>query len=196
MLMGESIGGAVAVDLAARDGAGRWCWKAPSTICPTWPPIIFPGFRFAGRCERASTRRARSGITTARCCSRTATPTRSCPCSSASACLTPPTSRNSFFYPGHDHNDPMPPEYYDRLARSWTASTIARRTADRPLAFRTHRNSCVSTHRRKGRQLCRQLPRPEPRVKAPPRRWLRQAPGAECRRELGTAGSCPRGAAR
>ena len=26
VMMGESLGGGVAVDLAARDGAGRWCW--------------------------------------------------------------------------------------------------------------------------------------------------------------------------
>ena len=48
VLMGESIGGAVAVDLAARDGAGPWCWKARSIACPMWRRTIFPGCRSAG----------------------------------------------------------------------------------------------------------------------------------------------------
>ena len=47
VLMGESLGGGVAVDLAATDGAGRWCWKAPSRRSPTWRPIIIRGCRSA-----------------------------------------------------------------------------------------------------------------------------------------------------
>ena len=96
VLMGESIGGAVAVDLAARDGTRRWCSKAPSTTCPTWPPIIIPRFPSAGPCGLASTRKRKSATTTARCCNRTATPTRSCRCSLAGGCLPRPTNRSSF----------------------------------------------------------------------------------------------------
>ena len=48
VMMGESIGGAVAVDLAAKDGAEPSSWKARSTRFARWPPTIFPGCRSAG----------------------------------------------------------------------------------------------------------------------------------------------------
>ena len=42
VLMGESLGGAVAVDLAAHDGARAWCWKTRSARCPTWRAYHYP----------------------------------------------------------------------------------------------------------------------------------------------------------
>lgn len=43
-LMGVSLGGGVAVDLA-QDGAGDWCWRARLPRCRRQPSIIFPGCR-------------------------------------------------------------------------------------------------------------------------------------------------------
>ena len=86
VLMGESIGGAVAVDLAAATAPGRWSWRARLKYCPTWPPIITPGFRSAGLMRTRLDSARRSATTTGRSCKRTATPTRSCRCGSASDC--------------------------------------------------------------------------------------------------------------
>ena len=47
VLMGRSLGGAVAVDLAATDGRGPWSSKAPSPRCPTWPKRCSPCCPFA-----------------------------------------------------------------------------------------------------------------------------------------------------
>ena len=43
VLMGESLGGAVMVDLAASDGAADWCWRTRSVRWPTSDSIIIPG---------------------------------------------------------------------------------------------------------------------------------------------------------
>ena len=43
------------------------------------------------------------------------------------AAANPP--KKLIIYPGHDHNDPMPPEYYDELAAFWTACRINRRNS-------------------------------------------------------------------
>ena len=43
--MGESLGGAVAVDLAAADGARALVLESTFSSRPTWPPAHFPGCR-------------------------------------------------------------------------------------------------------------------------------------------------------
>ena len=47
VLLGRSLGGAVAVDLAATDGARAWCWRALSPRFPTWPKACIRSCRFA-----------------------------------------------------------------------------------------------------------------------------------------------------
>ena len=42
VLLGESLGGAVAVDLAAADGHRRWCWRARSLPLPDAAAYHFP----------------------------------------------------------------------------------------------------------------------------------------------------------
>ena len=93
VLWGESLGGGVAVDLAAKDGARGLILESTFTSLPDmaahhyrWLPGAVAD-AFAARFARA-----RSAGTTARCCGATARPTRSSPTPTASGCSKPPTS--------------------------------------------------------------------------------------------------------
>jgi fermentation-respiration switch protein FrsA (DUF1100 family) len=56
VVFGESLGGAVAAQLASGSGPRRWCWPRPSPRCPTSAPKSIPGCRSACWPASATTR--------------------------------------------------------------------------------------------------------------------------------------------
>ena len=110
VLMGESIGGAVAVDLAARDGARALVLESTFDTLPDVAAYHFPWLpvRWAMRTRLDSA--AVIGQYHGPLLQSHGDADYDCAvASSAAACSRPPTSRSSFCsLPGHDHNDPMP----------------------------------------------------------------------------------------
>ena len=117
VLMGESIGGAVAVDLAARDGARALVLESNFNNLRDVAAYHFPWLpvRWAMRSRFDSEAKIGSyhgpllqshgdvdGVVPLRFGRRL-----------FEAANEP---KQFLLYPGHDHNDPMPPEYYDALA--------------------------------------------------------------------------------
>ncbi|MBU4271085.1 MAG: alpha/beta hydrolase [Planctomycetes bacterium] len=117
VLMGESIGGAVAVDLAARDGARGLVLESSFDALPEvaayhypWLPVRWlmrTRFDSAGAIGRYH-----GPLLQAHGDADTIVPLR-CGRRLFKAANEP---KRFILLPGHDHNDPMPREYYDALA--------------------------------------------------------------------------------
>ena len=117
VLMGESLGGAVAVELAAADGARALVLESTfSSVARRGGP----SFSLAAGPLLMRTRldsAARIAAITARCWRATAGRTRSSPLRWGGGCSTAANEPKQFItIPDRDHNDPRPREYYDALA--------------------------------------------------------------------------------
>jgi hypothetical protein len=117
VVLGESLGGAVAVDLAARDGARALVLEntfnnltaVAAYHCP-WLPV-----RWAMRTRLDSAAKIadyHGPLLQVHGDADTIVPL--CFAQRLHAAANPP--KKLIIYPGHNHNDPMPPEYYDDLA--------------------------------------------------------------------------------
>ncbi len=117
VLMGESLGGAVAVDLAARDGARALVLESTFSSLPdvaayhyTWLPV-----RWAMRTRFDSVAKIgdyRGPLLQAHGDADTIVPLRFGRRLFEAAA----EPKQFLLLPGHDHNDPMPPQFYDALA--------------------------------------------------------------------------------
>jgi len=116
VLMGESIGGAVAVDLAARDGARGLVLESTFDSLPEVAAYHYPWLpvRWAmrTRCDSVAKIGAYHGpLLQAHGDADTIVPLRF-----GRRLFDAANQPKQFLLlSGHDHNDPMPPEYYDRL---------------------------------------------------------------------------------
>ena len=117
VLMGESLGGAVAVDLAARDGARALVLESTFSSLPdvaayhyAWLPV-----RWAMRTRFDSVAKIgdyHGPLLQAHGDADTIVPIRFGRRLFEAAA----EPKQFLLLPGHDHNDPMPPEFYDALA--------------------------------------------------------------------------------
>jgi len=117
VLMGESIGGAVAVDLAARDGARALVLESTFNNLPDVAAYHFPWLpvRWAMRTRLDSAAKIgdyHGPLLQSHGDIDTVVPLR-CGKRLHEAANEP---KKFLLYPGHDHNEPMPLEYYDELA--------------------------------------------------------------------------------
>jgi fermentation-respiration switch protein FrsA (DUF1100 family) len=122
VLMGESIGGAVAVDLAARDGARALVLESTFNCLPDVAAYHFPWLpvRWAMRTRLDSAGKIggyHGPLLQSHGDADTIIPLR------LGRLLFDAANQPKQFLllPGHDHNDPMPPDYYDQLRAFLTA---------------------------------------------------------------------------
>jgi hypothetical protein len=117
VVMGESIGGAVAVDLAARDGARALVLESTFNTLPDVAAYHYPWLpvRWAMRTRLDSAGKISSyhgPLLQSHGDADTIVPLRL-----GQALFDAANEPKQFLlYPGHDHNDPMPLEYYDALS--------------------------------------------------------------------------------
>jgi len=114
--MGESIGGAVAVDLAARDGARALVLESTFTSAPDMAALVFPWLpvRWAMQTRLDALGKIgdyRGPLLMAHGDADTIVPIRLGRRLFAAA----NEPKKFIVLPGHDHNDAMPAEYYDAL---------------------------------------------------------------------------------
>ncbi len=117
VLMGESLGGAVAVDLAARDGARALVLENTFNNLPDVAAYHYPWLpvRWAMRTRLDSAAKIadyHGPLLQVHGDADTIVPLRLA--QSLHAAANPP--KKFIVYPGHDHNDPLPAGYYDELA--------------------------------------------------------------------------------
>ena len=117
VLMGESIGGAVAVDLAARDGARALVLESTFNNLPDVAAYHYPWLpvRWAMRTRLDSAAKIgnyHGPLLQSHGDADTTVPLRFGQRLHEAA----NEPKKFLLYPGHDHNDPMPLEYYDELA--------------------------------------------------------------------------------
>ena len=117
VMMGESIGGAVAVDLAARDGARALVLESTFSNLPDVAAYHFPWLpvRWAMRTRLDSAAKIgdfHGPLLQSHGDIDTIVPLRFGQRLHEAA----NQPKKFLLYPGHDHNDPMPLEYYDELA--------------------------------------------------------------------------------
>jgi len=116
VLMGESIGGAVAVDLAARDGARALVLESTFDCLPDVAAYHFPWLpvRWAMRTRLDSATKIggyHGPLLQSHGDADTIVPLRL----GRRLFETANQPKQFLLLSGHDHNDPMPPEYYDSL---------------------------------------------------------------------------------
>lgn len=117
VVMGESIGGAVAVDLAARDGARALVLESTFNTLPNVAAYHYPWLpiRWAMRSRFDSIGKIgdyHGPLLQSHGDIDTIVPLRF-----GRSLFDAANEPKQFLeLPGHDHNDPMPPEYYDALA--------------------------------------------------------------------------------
>ena len=117
VLMGESIGGAVAVDLAARDGARALVLESTfSSLARRGGLSLSLAAGPLGDAHAVGLGRQDRRLSRPAACRPTATPTRSCRCGSAAGCSRRPTSRSSSCCCPATTTTICRPEYYDALA--------------------------------------------------------------------------------
>jgi uncharacterized protein len=117
VVMGESIGGAVAVDLAARDGAKALVLESTFTSLPDVAAHHYPWLpvRWAMRTRLDSA--AKIGDYHGRLLQSHGDADTIVPLRFGRGLFEAANEPKRFLlYHGHDHNDPMPAEYYDALA--------------------------------------------------------------------------------
>ena len=118
VLMGESMGGAVAVDLAAHDGARALVLESTfDSACPTWPRYHYPWLpvRWAMHTRFDSAARSASyhgPLLQSHGDADTIVPLRFGRRLFEAAA----EPKQFLLLHGHDHNDPMPPQFYDAMA--------------------------------------------------------------------------------
>jgi uncharacterized protein len=117
VLMGESIGGAVAVDLAARDGARALVLESTFNNLPDVAAYHYPWLpvRWAMRTRLDSEHKIgdyHGPLLQSHGDADTIVPLQF----GRRLFDTANQPKQFLLYRGHDHNDPMPLEYYDRLA--------------------------------------------------------------------------------
>jgi uncharacterized protein len=116
VLMGESIGGAVAVDLAARDGARALVLESTFSNLPDVAAYHYPALpvRWAMRTRLDS--EAKIGDYHGPLLQSHGDADTVVPLEFGQRLFAAANQPKQFLlYPGHDHNDPMPSGYYDRL---------------------------------------------------------------------------------
>ena len=116
VMMGESLGGAVAVDLAARDGARALVLENTFNNMPDVAAYHYPWLpvHWAMRTRLDSAAKIASyhgPLLQVHGDADVTVPLRLA--QSLHAAANPP--KQLIIYPGHDHNDPLPQEYYDEL---------------------------------------------------------------------------------
>jgi uncharacterized protein len=117
VLMGESIGGAVAVDLAARDGARALVLESTFNNLPDVAAYHYPMLpvRWAMRTRLDS--ETKIGAYHGPLLQSHGNADTIVPLEFGQRLFAAANQPKQFLlYPGHDHNDPMPAQYYDRLA--------------------------------------------------------------------------------
>ncbi len=116
VLMGESLGGAVAVDLAARDGARALVLESTFNNLPDVAAYHYPFLpvRWLMRTRLDSAAKIANyhgPLLQVHGDADTIVPLRFAQALYAAA----NQPKKLIIYPGHDHNDPLPAEYYDEL---------------------------------------------------------------------------------
>ena len=114
--MGESLGGAVAVDLAARDGARALVLESTFTSLPDVAAHHFPGCRSAGDADAARLGRRRSARYHGPLLQSHGDADTIVPYELGRRLFDAANEPKQFVtLPGRDHNDPQPADYYDTL---------------------------------------------------------------------------------
>jgi len=116
VLMGESIGGAVAVDLAARDGARALILESTFTTLPDAAAFHYPWLpvRWAMRTRFDSL--SKIGQYRGPLFMSHGDADSVVPYDLGRRLFEAANEPKQFLdLPGHDHNDPMPPDYYDAV---------------------------------------------------------------------------------
>lgn len=116
VVMGESIGGAVAVDLAARDGARALVLESTFNNLPDVAAYHYPVLPVHWAMRTRLDSEAKIGNYHGPLLQSHGDADQIVPLPLAKQLFDAANQPKEFLLcPGHDHNDPMPPEYYQRL---------------------------------------------------------------------------------
>lgn len=118
VLMGESLGGAVAVDLAARDGARAMILESTFTSAPDMAARFYPWLPVRWLMQTRLDSLSKIGDYHGPLLMAHGTADRIVPIEFGRRLFAAANEpKKLIVLPGHDHNDGMPAEYYDELAK-------------------------------------------------------------------------------